>query len=184
MDKEITELLRQWGAGDHEALSEMVPLVEAELRRLATFHFRKESSDHTLQPTALVNELYLRLSSQMKVQLVNRAQFFAFASRLMRRILVDYHRARQSSKRGRDQVRVTFEDALGIPAIRDAEILELDGALESLKKVDPDMCRLVELRFFGGLTVPETAEVLGTSTATVKREWAAAKAFLSRELRE
>lgn len=183
MQDEITELLKEWEAGEPDALSRMVPLVEAELRLLAHHHFQQEAPDHTLQPTALVNELYLRLSSQINVRFINRSQFFAFASRLMRRILVDHHRARHSAKRGMDHPRISFDDALGVAEIGAAEILLVDDALESLKTVDPQLCRVVELRFFGGLTVQETAEALGISPATVKREWAAAKAFLSREMK-
>ncbi len=186
----ITEILREWCGGTPEALEKLMPLVFGELRKLARSHFRREPSGHTLQPTALVNEVYLRLERQMHVQLINRTQFFAFASRLMRRILVDHHRTRQAEKRGNGQVLVTLDEALrgGRAAARArtierVDILALDEALELLKELDPRQCRVVELRYFGGLTIPETAQVLGISPATVKREWAVAKAWLQYRLR-
>ncbi|MEM1179561.1 MAG: sigma-70 family RNA polymerase sigma factor [Acidobacteriota bacterium] len=183
MDGDITELLQHWGGGDPTALERLIPLVNDELRRLAQSHFRREGPGHTLQPTALVNELYMRLSSQLNVRLVSRTQFFAFASRLMRRILVDHHRARQSVKRGEARPRITYDDALGgVAARREVDLLALDGALQELEALDPRMCRIVELRFFGGLTVVETGQALEISPASVKRDWSGAKAFLARAL--
>ena len=178
----VTELLQAWG--DHpEALEQLMPLVAQELRVLAESHFRKEHVGHTLQPTALVNEVYLRLNRQLSVHLENRTQFFAFASRLMRRILVDHYRARKAEKRGGDEPLVSLDDALEIPGLQDLSLLALDDALNALKSLDPRQAQVVELRFFGGLTVGETASLLNISAATVKREWVTAKSFLLREIR-
>ena len=181
-DDDITELLAEWGKGDSEALTQVIPLVADELYKLAKSHFRKEAPGHTLQPTALVNEVYLRLAGQLRVRLGNRSQFFALASRLMRRILVDHYRARRASKRGHDQTKITFDEAIGPRSGKDIDLLALDDALESLRRLDPRLARLVELRFFGGLTLPETSQILGLSVSSVKREWTSAKAFLAREL--
>ena len=181
MQDDITELLEQWGAGRDEALEELMPQVVGELRKLAQAHFRREAAGHTLQPTALVSELYLRLASQTRVRFANRTQFYAFASRLIRRILVDHHRARRTAKRGLDRPKISFDDALGVPKRREVDLLALDDALGSLETLDPKLARIVELRFFAGLTVPEVGEVLGISPASVKREWTSARAFLARE---
>ena len=180
---DITELLGEWREGDASALERLIPQVMEQLRQLAAAHFRKERRGHTLQPTALVNEVYLRLSDQMRARFDNRTHFFAFASALMRRILVDHYRARRTAKRGADEQPVALDEALGLPALRDDELLALDEALSDLERLDARQSKVVELRFFGGLSVPETAEVLDISAATVKREFASAKAFLLHEIR-
>lgn len=182
MDEGITELLDEWGEGDTTALERLIPMVVEELRVLAVSHLRKEAAGHTLQPTALVNEVYLRLSSQLKARFENRTQFFAFASSLMRRILVDHHRARSTAKRGENQALLTLDEALDLPALRNVELLALDDALTALEALDSRQSKVVELRFFGGLTVDEIGSMLGISPATVKREWASAKAFLLHEI--
>lgn len=164
------------------ALEQLVPLVFDELRSLARHHFRRERDDHTLRPTALVNEVYLRLAGQQAVRLENRAQFFAFASRLMRRILVDHHRAQRTAKRGQREARITLDEALLASEQREIDLLRLDDALTALGELDGRQARIVEMRFFGGLSVVETGAVLGVSPATVKREWSTAKAWLRREL--
>ncbi len=179
----ITEILEDWGAGDAGALERLMPLVVHELRRLARSHFRREAPGHTLQPTALVNELYLKLTVQMQVHLASRTQFFAFASRLMRRILVDHLRHRRRAKRGGGETRIAFDEAYGQADPGGVDLLVLDGALDTLHALDPRQHRVVELRLFGGLSVEETAEVLAVSPATVKREWMTAKAWLRHELR-
>jgi RNA polymerase sigma factor (TIGR02999 family) len=179
----VTEVLQEWRAGDPAALERLMPKVVGELRALAKSHFRKEASGHTLQPTALVNEVYLRLSEQLRPSFENRTQFFAFASSLIRRILVDHYRARCTAKRGCNEAAVTLDEALGVPTLRDCEFVALDDALAGLETLDPRQSRVVELRFFGGLTVPETATMLNISPATVKREWVSAKAFLLHEMR-
>ena len=178
----ITEMLQQWIAGDPAALERLMPQVLGELRKLAESHLRKEASGHTLQPTALVNEVYLRLAEQLRPHFDNRTQFFAFASSLMRRILVDYYRARCTAKRGANQRPLPLDDALGLPPPRGEEILALDDALSDLQTLDSRQAQVVELRFFGGLTVPEIARLLDISPATVKRDWQSAKAFLLHEM--
>ncbi len=186
----ITEVLEDWSAGDSGALETLMPLVVQELRRLARSHFRREPPGHTLQPTALVNEVYLKLTLQMHVRLTNRTQFFAFASRLMRRILVDHLRRRRRAKRGGDETCIPLDEAAALPSpqsLRTAptvDLLRLDDALRMLRQLDPRQHRVVELRLFGGLGVEETAEVLEISPATVKREWMTAKAWLRHELRD
>ncbi|MEO1370013.1 MAG: sigma-70 family RNA polymerase sigma factor [Acidobacteriota bacterium] len=179
---DITELLGDWGQGDPDALARLIPEVMDELRTLAASHFRREQPGHTLQPTALVNELYMRLSDQMRAKFENRTHFFAFASHLMRRILIDHHRARRSQKRGADEKPVAFDEALDLPHLQHVELLALDDALRELERLDPRQAKVVELRFFGGLSVPETASVMDLSPATVKREWSSAKAFLLHEM--
>ena len=181
----VTELLLAWGAGDRAALDALLPLVYAELRRQAARALRHESPEHTLQPTALVHEAYFRLVEQERVQWRNRAQFFGVAAQLIRRILIDHARARHAAKRD-GGVRLTLDhaDAQSGGGAADAavDLLELHEALERLAALDPDQGRLVELRYFAGLSIEETAEVLGVSPATVKREWAVARAWLRREL--
>jgi RNA polymerase sigma factor (TIGR02999 family) len=178
----VTRLLQKWSEGDETALEELIPLVYDELRQLARQRLRHERPDHTLQPTALVHEAYLKLVDQRRTRWQNRAQFFAVASQLIRRILVDHARARAASKRGGGVRPLTLDAAL-VPALeRELDVVGLDAALSQLAALDPRQARLVELRFFGGLDVDETAEVLGVSAPTVKREWRTAKAWLYREL--
>jgi len=174
---------REGSSGNAQALAELMPAVYSELRRLASCYLRRERGDHTLQTTALVHEAYLRLVDQRQVCWENREQFLGVAAQLMRRILVDYSRAHQAAKRGGGAGKVFLEEAaLGFrqPA---ADVVALDEALTRFAEVDPQVARLVELRFFGGLTIAEAAGVLGISPATVKRNWNVAKAWLARELR-
>ena len=179
---DVTQLLSRWAHGDREAFDALVPVVYGELRRMAARHLRRERPEHTLQPTALVHEAFLKLIDQRAVRWQNRAHFFGIAARLMRQILVDHARARQSSKRGGKQPHVVLDDGLAIGASNTVDIIAVDDALRRLAGIDPEQVRLVELRFFGGLTVEETADVLGWSTGSVKREWTVAKAWLQREL--
>ncbi|HEY1253043.1 MAG TPA: sigma-70 family RNA polymerase sigma factor [Thermoanaerobaculia bacterium] len=179
-EREVTALLRDWSGGDRAALERLMPLVYAELRKLAASYLRNERPDHTLQPTALVHEAYLRLVDQRGVNWQNRAHFFGIAAQMMRRILVDHARRRQAAKRDAAALRLQVTDGDGA---RDPELLALDEALSGLESLDARQARIVELRFFGGLTVEETAEVAGLSPATVKREWRTARAWLAREIR-
>ncbi len=178
----VTGLLVQWCEGDQLASQQLFPLVYDELRRLARSHLRRERPDHTLQSTALVNEAYLRLIDQRRVQWESRAHFFGIASRMMRRILVDYARAKKACRRGGGARKVTLTDGVSPADSRSIEVLELNDALETLASLDPTGARVVELRYFGGMTIEETAEVLDTSPSTVKREWRAARTWLFREL--
>ena len=183
-EREVTALLRDWSGGDRDALERLMPLVYQELRRLAASYLRVERPDHTLQPTALVHEAYLRLVDQRGVSWQNRAHFFGIAAQMMRRILVDHARRQQAAKRDATALRVQAMSAEGEEAsVRDPELLALDQALCGLESLDARQARIVELRFFGGLTVEETAEVAGVSSATVKREWRTARAWLAREIR-
>jgi RNA polymerase sigma factor (TIGR02999 family) len=177
-----TQLLLEWGRGDNAALDRLMPLVHDELRRLAVRYMSRERKDHTLQPTALVNEVYLRLIEINKVQWQSRAHFFAMAARLMRRILVDFARARGNLKRGGAVDRLPLEDALVFSPAQSSDLIELDSVLQRLEELDARQGRVVELRFFGGLTVEETAAVIGVSPDTVKRDWRVAKLWLLREL--
>jgi RNA polymerase sigma factor (TIGR02999 family) len=179
---EVTALLKDWSGGDQRALEQLLPLVYDELRKLAAGYMRKERSDHTLQPTALVHEAYLRLVDQQRVDWRNRAHFFGIAAQMMRRVLVDHARRRQAAKRDAATCYLSFSDEVASPG-RDPELLDFDRALETLSALDPRQAKIVELRFFGGLTVEETAEVVGISPATVKREWQTARAWLAREIR-
>ena len=179
---DVTQLLLAWGAGDRSAGEQLLPAVYAELRRQATRAMRREATGHTLEATALVHEAYLRLVDQRQVEWRNRAHFFGIAAQLMRRILVDHARARHAAKRG-GNVRVsTLDEAMAPPAESAVDLLALHEALDRLAVLDPDQARLVELRYFAGLNIEETAEALGVSPATVKREWAIARAWLRREL--
>ena len=178
----VTQLLLAWGAGDQAALDALLPLVYDELKRQAARALRNETPGHTLEATALVHEVYLRLVDQERAQWQNRAQFFGMASQLIRRILIDHARARQASKRGGGAVRITLADADVPAAESNVDMLDLNEALERLAALDPEQARLVELRYFGGLSIEETAVVLEVSPATVKREWAVARAWLRREL--
>jgi RNA polymerase sigma factor (TIGR02999 family) len=179
----ITELLVGYGRGDKEALDQLMPLVYDELHRQAARYLRREQAGHTLQTTALIHEAYVRLVDQRNVQWQNRAHFFGIAAQMMRRILVDHARAKKRVKRGGSEVRVTLGDATVVAKDQDLDIVALDEALERLAQLDEQQSRVVELRFFSGLTVEETAEVMGISKATVKRDWSVAKAWLHRELR-
>ena len=178
----ITQLLIEWNEGRREALEDLLPLVYGELRRLAARRLRNERGDHTLQPTALVHEAYVRLVDQRRVRWQNRAHFYGIAAQIMRRILVDHARAQRTDKRGAGWQRVTLVDGKTPTLSADIEVLALDEALRRLAAFDPQQERIVELRYFGGLTIDEAAEVIGISTATVKREWAIAKAWLRAQL--
>ena len=178
----VTELLLAWNGGDKAALDQLIPVVYDELRRQASRYLRGERPGHTLQTTGLVNEAYLRLVDQRNVRWQNRAHFFGIAAQLMRRILVDHARAKHREKRGGADLRVSLDDAMMMTKGRDIDLVTLDEALDRLAKIDPQQSRVVELRFFGGLNVEETAEVLGISPATVKRDWSVAKAWLYREI--
>ena len=179
---EVTALLHDWTGGDRRALERLMPLVYDELRRLAASYLRSERRDHTLQPTALVHEAYLRLVDQRSTDWRNRAHFFGIAAQMMRRILVDHARRRLAAKRSGGNVFLTLEDVEADAGDRTAEILALDRALAKLEALDPAQARVVEVRFFGGLTVEETAEATKVSSATVKREWRTARAWLRREI--
>jgi RNA polymerase sigma-70 factor, ECF subfamily len=180
----VTQLLVNWNNGDPSALDQLLPLVNDELRRLARNYLRRESPGHTLQPTALVNEAYLRLIDQRQVQWQNRAHFFGIAAQLMRRILVDHARRHAYAKRGGGALQVSFDEGMAVTEAKAAELLAVNEALEKLTALDARKGRIVELRFFGGLNLDETAEVLGISSPTVQREWRAAKAWLHRILTE
>jgi len=178
----ITQLLERWSSGDTKALDRLMPLVYDELRRLAASYLRRERREHTLQPTALVNEVFLKFFDQRSMTWRNRAQFFGVAAQLMRRILVDHARAHYSTKRGGDRFCISLKNVAAFGAEPDADLLALHDLLNRLEEIDPAQGRIVELRFFGGLTIKETAEVMNISHATVEREWRTAKAFLKREL--
>lgn len=179
----VTELLVDWSKGDQKALDKLMPLVYSELRRLAGSYLRRERQNHTLQPTALVNEAYLKLIDQHRAKWQNRAQFYGVAAQLMRRILVDHARAHQAAKRGgSDQQRLSITSAGQLSEKPDTDILALHEALNELSEIDPQQGRIVELKFFGGLSIEETAEVLGVGHATVERDWKMARAWLRRKL--
>jgi RNA polymerase sigma factor (TIGR02999 family) len=180
--QQVTRLLMDWSNGDQSALEQLTPLVYSELRRLAGRYLRKERPDHTLQSTALVHEAFIRLIDQKSVKWQNRAHFFGVAAQMIRRILVDHARNRHASKRGSGAPRLSLDEAIALPDRKDLDLVALDDALNSLAKIDPQQARIVELRFFTGLTVEETAEVLGISPATVKRDWVTAKAWLYRDI--
>ncbi len=179
---DLTQLLQRWSEGDRNALDRLMPLVYGELRRLANFYLQQERPDHTLQPTALVHEAYLRLVDQRNARWQNRAQFYGVAAQIMRRILVDHARQHQAEKRKAMKDPLPLDEALTIPINADLSLVELDRSLEALSAFDPKKCRLVELRFFVGLNIEDTAEALGISPATVKREWAVAKAWLYHDM--
>jgi RNA polymerase sigma factor (TIGR02999 family) len=178
----VTQLLVGWSKGDKEALDKLVPLVYDELRRQAARYLRHERPGHTLQTTALIHEAYLRLIDQRNVHWQNRAHFFGIAAQMMRRILVDHARTKKRAKRGGSDVRISFSEAVLKTPGQDLDFVALDEALDRLAAIDEQQSRIVELRFFSGLTVEETAEVLSISTATVKRDWSMAKAWLHREI--
>ena len=180
--QQVTQLLLAWSQGEESALEKLTPVVYQELKRLAHRYMGGERVDHTLQTTALVNEAYLRLIDGKQVDWQNRAHFFAISARLMRRILVDWARAQQSHKRGDQPQRVTLDEALMLTRGRKEDLVALDEALKTLTRVDPQKSQVVEMRFFGGLSVEETAEVLKVSLDTVLRDWRLAKLWLLREL--
>jgi RNA polymerase sigma factor (TIGR02999 family) len=179
---QITELLVAWGEGDRSALEQLTPLVHAQLRRLAHRYMNRERADHTLQTTALVNEAYLRLIDWKNVRWQNRAHFFGVSAQLMRRILVDYARERQYLKRGGGALEVSLSEAAAFSLERSSDLVALDEALTALSKIDHRKEQVVELRFFGGLSVKEVAEVMKVSSETVMRDWRLAKVWLLREL--
>jgi RNA polymerase sigma-70 factor, ECF subfamily len=179
---EITRLLIDWSNGDKKALEKLLPMVESELRRLAHSYMRREDRDHTLQTTALVNEAYLKLIDQKKTRWQNRAHFFGIAAQIMRRILLNYARNQHRKKRGGKLLQVSLSQATVVSAETSSELLALDEALQRLTDLDERKGRVVELRYFGGLDVEETAEVLKVSAVTVMRDWKFAKAWLAREI--
>ena len=179
----ITQLLIEWRSGSADALDRLIPLVVDELRRIATLQMDSEAADHTLQPTALVNELFLRLVDRRTVTWQNRAHFFGSAARAMRRILIDHARIKKAGKRGADAIHVPLEsEEASRGALSTVELIALDEALGRLAEMDEKQARIVEMRFFGGLTIPEISEVLETSPSTVSRAWASAKAWLYGEM--
>ena len=180
--KDVTRLLLEWSNGHHETRDQLIPLVYDELCRLADHYLRRERPDHTLQPTALVHEAYLRLVNETNVRWQNRTHFFGIAAHLMRQILVNHALSHRAAKRGGTAHKLSLDEAAAVSQERDVDLVALDEALISLTKIDPQQSRIVELRFFGGLTIEETAEVLGISPATVKREWTTAKAWLYHEI--
>lgn len=179
---EVTLLLRAWGEGDVQALDRLAPLVYRELHRIARSYMARERIDHTLQTTALVNEAYVRLVDARQVTWQDRAHFFAVCARAMRRILVDHARSRGYQKRGGGEVRIQFDEACGVALSADSNLPELDEALDRLSAIDPRKGKVIEMRFFGGLSVEETAEALRISPETVMRDWKLARAWLYREL--
>lgn len=181
VSENVTQLLLAWGQGDEAARDQLIPLVYETLRRIARHHLRGERANHTLETTALINEAYLKLVEQ-SVSWQSRAHFFGIAARLMRELLVDYARARQRLKRGGDRQQISLTAAAEIAEEQAVDLLALDEALATLAKVDPQRSQIVELRFFGGLTIEETAQVMGISTPTVERGWRAARAWLQTEL--
>lgn len=179
----VTELLHAWSDGDPTAIDKLIPLIYDEIRRIAEHYLRRERSDHTLQPTALVHEAYLRLVDQKRTEWKNRAYFFGAAAQIMRRILVDHARQHAAAKRGgAEQHRVTLDEDIALVEGRDVNLLALDNALRKLAEIDPQKSRIVELRFFSGLSIEETAEVIKVSPATVTRQWRTVKAWLHREV--
>jgi len=180
----VTELLGQWRLGDARALDQLLPLVYRELHRVAASYLRRERSDHTLQSTALVHEAYLRLAGPDAPEWRNRAHFFGVAANLMRQILVEHARARHAAKRGGHAVKLSLDEALNVAVTVDVDVLALDEALQRLAEMDPQQAKIVELRFFAGLSIEDSAEVLAISPATIKRDWSSARAWLYREISE
>lgn len=179
---QVTQLLIEWSNGDKAALDKLMPLIHEELRRLAHHYMSRERPSHTLQTSALVNEAYLRLVNRKGVHWQNRAHFFAIAAQLMRSILVDHARSHAYAKRGGGAHKIELDEAMIVSEERAAEVVALDDVLKELADIDPQQSRIVELRFFGGLTIEETAEVVHLSPATIKREWSTAKAWLYHQL--
>jgi RNA polymerase sigma factor (TIGR02999 family) len=182
-DETVTAALRAWNDGDESALERLMPLVEADLRRLASRHLRREGPGHTLQTTALVNEVYLKFTGQRQAGWEGRAHFFAAAAKQMRRVLVDHARRRLRHKRGGGVVGLPLDEVSAVSPEKSAEVLALDEALDRLSRLDPLKSRIVEMRHFGGMSVEETAEVLGVAEITVIRHWNMAKAWLRKEVR-
>lgn len=180
---DVTQLLRNWQDGDQTARDQFLGIVYDELRHQAARYLRRERADHTLQPTALVHEAYLQLIDQSRVNWESRAHFFGAAARLMRRILVDHARAHQAEKRGSGEEKLALNEAIAVPESKDLNILALNDALEELARLDERQSRIVELRYFGGLSIEETATITGVSPATVKREWAMAKVWLHNQIK-
>ena len=180
----ITELLIDWNRGDKGALDRLMPIVYNELRVVARHHLSLEDREHTLQSAALVNETYIRLVDQERVQWRNRAHFFAISARMMRRILVDHARQRRAEKRGGVLPRLSLDESAGVAKHTDLDLVALDQAMEALSRLDPQQARVIELRFFGGLTIEEISEALDISAATVTRDWVTAKAWLFSQLKE
>ena len=181
-DQNITQLLVKWGSGDKAALDELIPLVYDELRKLAASYLRRKAGPHTIQATALVHEAYVRLADQSSISMENRAQFYGLAAKVMRDILVDHARKRLSRKRGGDQLRLSLTSAERLGRKPEVELVALDDALKVLATTNPQHSRVIELRFFAGLTIEETAHVMSLSHATTERYWSFARAWLRREL--
>jgi RNA polymerase sigma factor (TIGR02999 family) len=181
-ERDVTSLLVRWRNGDANAFDELAPIIYDELRKLARSHLRRERPGHTLQSTALVHEAWLRMIDQQSVSWQNRSHFYGIAARMIRRILVDYARAKQTKKRGEAAPKIAFNEAAGAAGGEDLDLVALDDALKALAEIDPRQSRIVELRYFAGLSIEDTAEVLGISPATVKRDWTVARAWLRREL--
>jgi len=180
-DHDVTVLLREWGGGNQQALTDLLPIIYDELRRVAHQYLHREHPDQTLQTTALVHEAYLKLIDQRSVNWQNRAHFFAIAAQAMRRILIDNARRRTAGKRGKGE-KISLEDVATVSTQKHQSLLALDEALHELEKIDPQQSRIIELRYFGGLTIEETATAMDISPATVKREWAMARAWLYKTL--
>ena len=180
--RDVTRLLGEWQSGDRSALDRLIPLVYNELRRIAARYLHSERGGHTLQTTALVHEAYIRLVDENRMEWKGRTHFFGVAATLIRNILVDYARAQKAAKRGSGAARLPIEEAFAVPVDNQADILAVDDALQTLSKIDPQQARIVELRFFAGLTIEETGEVLNISPSTVKREWILAKTWIFRAL--
>ena len=181
-DLEVTQLLLAWGEGDQSAFDKLMPFVYGELKKLAGYHMKNQKVGHTLQATALVNEAYVRLIDSSRVRWQNRAHFFAMSSQLMRRVLVDFARAKNSKKRGGDEIRVTYEENVASEERKEAELLELDDALTRLAEMSARQAHIVEMRYFGGLKEKEIAAALDVSERTVRREWSSARAWLYSQL--
>ena len=179
---DVTQLLTNWSKGDRSALEQLMPLVYGELRRLASSYLRRERPDHTLQSTALVHEAFMRLINQRDVEWKSRAHFYGIAAQMIRRILVDYARSQNAEKRGSGAIKLELDDALAVPQESGLDVVGLNDALERLAVFDERQSRIVELRFFAGLSIEETAEVMHLSPASIKREWTSARAWLFREL--
>ncbi|HEX8249329.1 MAG TPA: sigma-70 family RNA polymerase sigma factor [Pyrinomonadaceae bacterium] len=182
--QEITQLLLAWGSGDKAALDALMPIVYDELRKLAKRYMRRQNPDHTLQTTALVNEAYLRLIDSSRVRWQDRTHFFAISAQLMRRILVDFARAKNSRKRGGEQIQITLDERIEAPFEKEMNLVALDEALQNLAKLSQRQSQIVELRYFGGLSEEEISETMEISTRTVRRDWSLARAWLYRELNQ
>jgi RNA polymerase sigma factor (TIGR02999 family) len=182
--QDVTRLLQEWSKGNKAVLNDLVPIIYAELHRRAELYMRGERPNHTLQPTALINEAYLRLINYREMRWQNRAHFFAVAAQAMRRILVDHARRRKAEKRGDAAYTLSLDEAFALPEKRDIDLVALDDAINDLAAIDPQKSRMVELRFFSGLTIEETAAVMGVAPDTVRRHWNSAKAWLHREIQK